>query len=162
MSAIRETNYMSNYSSSWLRLCLSLSANINAQTRADPDLLTKFPKSRPSTIHGASAPLRRCREKPDDDYACAAPWTPSCFPLRFGSIRSNAELSACMTWTAISPGYERSARCELMKNKQRSSANAAIHFRLGAESTQHRDYVANACLGRDCRPAFRWVAFDDR
>jgi hypothetical protein len=151
----------------FLLTCVCLfSANINAQTRADPDLLNEISKIK--AIDNHAHPLRyvAAGEKPDDEYDALPLDAIVPFPLPVRLNPSNAEF--IRAWHDLY-GYshqDMSAAhvAELMKTKQRINSERGDSFpawvldQLNIETM----FANRVAMGRGLSaPRFRWVAFDD-
>src|SRR5258708_352779 len=143
-----------------------LSANLNAQTRVDTDLLNEISKIK--AIDNHAHPLRyvAAGEKSDDEYDALPLDAIVPFPLAVRLNPSNAEF--VRAWHDLY-GYshqDMSAAhvAELMKNKQRINSERGDSFpawvldQLNIETM----FANRVAMGRGLSaPRFRWVAFDD-
>jgi len=151
----------------FLLACVCLfSANINAQTRVDPDLLNEISKIKAIDNHAHPLKYIAPGEKPDDEFDALPLDAIVPFPLPVRLNPSNAEFITA--WHDLY-GYSHQDMsgahvAELMKTKQRiinergDSFAAWILDQLNIETM----FANRVAMGRGLSaPRFRWVAFDD-
>jgi uncharacterized protein len=151
----------------FLLACLCLfSANINAQTRVDGDLLNEISKIKAIDNHAHPLKYVAAGEKPDDEYDALPLDAIVAFPLPVRLSPSNAEF--IRAWHDLY-GYGHQDMnaahvAELMKTKQRIISERGDSFpawvldQLNIETM----FANRVAMGRGlAAPRFRWVAFDD-
>ena len=143
-----------------------LSANIQAQTRADADLLNEISKIKAIDNHAHPLKYVAAGEKPDDEYDALPLDAIVPFPLPVRLSPSNAEF--IRAWHDLY-GYRHEDMnpahvAELMKTKQRITNERGDSFpawvldQLNIETM----FANRVAMGRGlAAPRFRWVAFDD-
>lgn len=158
---------MARISRFFLLACVCfLSADIQAQTRADADLLNEISKIKAIDNHAHPLKYVAPGEKPDDEFDALPLDAIVPFPLPVRLSPSNAEF--IRAWHDLY-GYnhqDMSAAhvAELMKTKQRIISERGDSFpawmldQLNIETM----FANRVAMGRGlAAPRFRWVAFDD-
>jgi predicted TIM-barrel fold metal-dependent hydrolase len=158
---------MARFTRFFLLACVCfLSANIQAQTRADADLLNEISKIKAIDNHAHPLKYVAAGEKPDDEYDALPLDAIVPFPLPVRLSPSNAEF--IRAWHDLY-GYNHQDMnpahvAELMKTKQRITNERGDSFpawvldQLNIETM----FANRVAMGRGlAAPRFRWVAFDD-
>src|SRR5258708_18247770 len=143
-----------------------LSANLNAQTRVDTDLLNEISKIKAIDNHAHPLKYVAAGEKPDDEFDALPLDAIVPFPLPVRLSPSNAEF--IRAWHDLY-GYSHqdmsaSHLAELMKTKQRIISERGDSFPVWLlDPLNIETMCANrVAMGRGLSaPRFRWVAFDD-